>query len=168
MPVMPDDSPFVAGFVNLYKAFSEAIKTFDGAELYAEKVAKWDVKRLFSQFVDMADPMKCGFVVLNHGDLWLNNMMFKSDEEGNTIDVSMIDYQGPFWGGPAGDLIYFIVSSVADDIKVDHFDEFITFYHGELTSSLKALKFDQYIPTLEELNADIFEKGSLGEPRQGS
>lgn len=162
MPVMPDDSPFVAGFVALYRGFSEAIKTFEGSESYAEKVAQWDTKRLFSQFIEMGNPMKCGFTVLNHGDLWLNNMMFKIDEDGNTTDVSMIDYQGPFWGGPAGDLIYFLVSSVADDIKVDHFDDFIEYYHEELVSSLKALKYDQVIPTLEELHADISEKGSLG------
>lgn len=99
---------------------------------------------------------------MNHGDMWLNNMMFKSDKENNPIDVKMIDFQVPFWSGPAPDILYFLVSSIADDIKVEHFDEFIEFYHEQLTSSLKQLKFDQHIPTLPEMYTDLLDKGAYG------
>jgi aminoglycoside phosphotransferase (APT) family kinase protein len=162
MPPMPDDSPFVQGFYRMFNAFVEAVKNYGDCDVYAAKISNWDVKKLTTQWVDVAEPMRCGFQILNHGDIWLNNMMFKSDEEGKPLDVSMIDFQGPFWGSPVNDLMYFLISSVADDIKIDHFDELVGFYHDQLCSSLKSLKYAQNIPSLSELHVDILEKGSFG------
>jgi hypothetical protein len=68
----------------------------------------------------------------------------------------------PFWASPAADLLYFLISSVENDIKVEHFDDFIEFYHTELSSGLKKLGYDQYIPTLVELHVDLLEKRYFG------
>lgn len=75
------------------------------------------------------------------------------------LDVSFIDFQAPFWSSPSSDLLYFLVTSIADEIRVEKFDELIAFYHSELVSSLTTLKFDKYVPTLDELNDDINAKG---------
>ena len=159
---MPEDSPFVAGFRNMYEGFCSAVEGYGDCDLYADKIRKWDFTKLLNQWIEVATPMRCGFQVMNHGDMWLNNMMFKSDDEGNPLDVSMIDYQGPFWASPANDILYFLISSVADDIKVEYFDEFIEHYHSQLTDALKQLKYDQHIPTLAELHIDFLDKGFFG------
>lgn len=161
MPPMPEDSPFVEGFSKLFQAFTDSVKSYADRNAY-EKIARWDLKKLMTSMMDIATPMKCGFQVLNHGDSWINNMMFKSDEENNPIDVNLIDFQMSFWASPSCDLLYFLFSSVADDIKAIHFDHFIEFYHDQLTSALKKLKFDQHIPTLTELHIDLLDKGSFG------
>jgi thiamine kinase-like enzyme len=158
----PEENTFVAGFLRMFKAFTAAVKNYGDCGIYAEKISKWDQTKLFTQWIDIAEPMRCRFQVLNHGDAWLNNMMFKSDEQGNPLDVSLIDFQGPFWGSPANDILYFLISSVADDIKIDHFDDFIEFYHDQLTTALKKLNYDQHIPTLPELHVDLLEKGAFG------
>jgi hypothetical protein len=106
--------------------------------------------------------MRSGFVALNHGDIWLNNMMFLSDDDNQPLDVMIYDYQGSFWASPVTDILYFLISSVSDDIKVEHFDDFIEYYHIELCKSLRTLKYDQHIPTLSELFIDIMEKGAFG------
>jgi aminoglycoside phosphotransferase (APT) family kinase protein len=152
----------IAGFERMVQAYHDAIKSFDGLEVCAEKIGKRDTKKLFTAFMDVAEPMRCGFQVLNHGDMWLNNMMFKSDEENNPLDVSMIDFQMGFWGGPASDILYFLISSVADDIKVDHFDNLIEFYHEQLSAALRKLNYDQHIPTLTEIHIDLLDKGIHG------
>ena len=90
-------------------------------------------------------------------------MMFKSDDDGNPLDVSLIDFQGPFWAGPGVDLFYFILTSVADDLKIDQFDNIVKFYHDELTKALKKLNYDAYIPTLAEVHTDLLDKGAFGE-----
>ena len=107
-------------------------------------------------------PMKCGFTVLNHGDDWINNMMFKLDDQGNTVDFKFLDFQMSFWGSPAADLFYFIMSSIRDDIKVVHFDEIIEYYHEILVESLKKLNYQHHIPTLMELIEELKAKGDLG------
>lgn len=164
MPTMDsEENPFYNGFMGLFKAFVSAVETFEGCEVYAKKIARWDPVKMMTQFLDVATPMKNGFQILNHGDIWLNNMMFNLDAEKNPIEISLIDYQISFWASPSADLLYFLLTSVSDDIKVDHFDDFIEFYHSELISALKQLKYDQPIPTLAELQIDLLEKGAFGE-----
>jgi thiamine kinase-like enzyme len=158
-----EESPFYESFMKMYAGFTDAVKNYGGFESYAEKIEKWDKNKLMTQYMDVAEPMKCGFVVMNHGDPWLNNMMFKADADNKSIDCKLIDFQMPFWASPAADLLYFLVSSVENDIKVEHFDDFIEFYHTELSSGLKKLGYDQYIPTLAELHVDLLEKGFFGE-----
>lgn len=160
--MIPEESPFTQGFLKLHGEFTNAVRNYGECDVYADKIAQWDTKKIVKIFADVAEPMRSGFQVLNHGDMWLNNMMFKLDKEGNALDVSLIDFQGPYWGGPAGDLLYFMVSSVADDIKIDHFDELIAFYHQHLVESMRKLKCNQQIPTLAELHIDLIDKGSSG------
>lgn len=162
MPPMPEDSPMVANFFRILDAFEEAVRSYGDCEIYADKIAKWSKAKFMTSFIDVAEPMRCGFQVLNHGDLWLNNMMFQSDEEGNPTEVSLLDYQMSFWASPTVDFLYFMMTSVADDIKVDHFDDFVEFYQNELAASLKKLNFDQHIPTLSEIQIDLLEKGYIG------
>ena len=78
---------------------------------------------------------------------------------GKPIDAILIDFQGSYWGSPSGDLIYFLITSIHDDFKVNHFDNLVEFYHGELVTSLKKLKYDKPIPTSSELHVDIQEMG---------
>lgn len=152
----------IQNFFNILKSFTESIKKYGDCGVYADKIARWDKSKFATQWFDVATPMDSGFIVMNHGDIWINNILYKSDADGNPLDVSMIDFQGSFWASPANDIIYFLLSSVADDIKVSHFDEFVEFYHKELVAGLKMLSYDQHIPTLAELHADILEKGSEG------
>lgn len=105
-----------------------------------------------------SQPTRSGFQVLNQGDQSVNNMLFKNDEKGNPIDVKFIDFQLSFWGSPMIDLIYFLLTSVRDEIKTAHFDELIAFYHKELIKSLNELKYSEDAPTLDVLKQDLMEK----------
>lgn len=162
MPEFPEDSPFIVGFKKMHAAFADSVKNYGDCDEVAAKIASWDFQKLRDVWLDVAVPMRCGFEVMNHGDIWINNMMFRSDEAGDTVAVKLIDFQIAFWASPVPDLLYFLLSSVADDIKTDHYDDLIEFYHEQLTSALKQLKYDQHIPTLSELNEDLLEKGGFG------
>lgn len=138
------------------------LKAQEGCEIYSEKISKWNTTNMFSLFTDICQPMRNGFNCLNHGDDFLNNMMFQLDENKAPIDVLFVDFQACMWASPAPDLLYFLISSVSNDIKIDHFDDFIEFYHNELISSLKKLNYDKSIPSLADLHIDILDKGSFG------
>lgn len=159
---MDKNHPFVQSFIRQHKAFINAIRSYGDCDAYAEKISRWDVTTFSSLFVDITVPMRCGFTCLSHGDIWLNNMMFLSNAQNEPLDVIMYDFQGSAWATPSGDVLYFLISSVCDDVKVEHFDDLIEYYHQELCKSLKALAYDQHIPTLSELFIDIMEKGQFG------
>jgi len=161
-PRFPKDGPLGKACKKFFNAFFDGVKDLDVSDACVGKIARWDpVAMLDAGFIG-CERMKCGFTVLNHGDDWINNMMFKLDEDGNTVDFRLLDFQMSFWGSPVADLFYFLMSSVKDDIKVLHFDEIIEHYHEMLVESLEKLKYDKHVPTLEELKEEMMEKRELG------
>lgn len=156
-PEQFEKSMFVFG--TIHKIFVEAVEKCGLPEI-AQKISQWDPNALMGVFLLVAEPMRSGLKVLNHGDDWVNNILFKKDETGKTIDAKFIDFQLSFWGSPANDLIYFLISSVQDEIKTTHFDDLIVHYHEELCASLKSLNYEKHIPTLAELHVDLLDKGA--------
>ncbi|XP_055639006.1 uncharacterized protein LOC129777007 [Toxorhynchites rutilus septentrionalis] len=98
------------------------------------------------------------FPVLNHGDLWLNNVLWKYDSEGNVEDVLLIDYQECFYGSPGIDLNHFLYTSANNDVQSTGFEELIQIYVDELQSALLLFKYDATIPTLESILHEMKKK----------
>ncbi|XP_058982500.1 uncharacterized protein LOC131804121 [Musca domestica] len=91
------------------------------------------------------------FNVLNHGDMWTNNIMFSHDKEGNVKKSLFVDFQLCKWGSPTQDLWYFFTTSVQVDIRVQEFDSLIAAYHKRLVECLKLLNYSKKIPSLKDL-----------------
>ncbi|XP_066581433.1 uncharacterized protein [Prorops nasuta] len=67
--------------------------------------------------------------VLNHGDSWINNILFKYDAEGQIIDLKLIDYQIVRLGSPALDFHYFTYANVKSSFIEQHYDVLVLIYH---------------------------------------
>ncbi|XP_075148803.1 uncharacterized protein LOC142222514 [Haematobia irritans] len=141
--------------------FYEYFKQFENHEEYIDKVPSLLANGVdYNIRMSKVDPME--FNVLNHGDSWINNIMFKHDETGNIEETYYIDYQVCKYGTPAQDLWYFLMSSTQLDIKVEHFDYFIRYYHENLLENLKLLEYQGQVPTLNELHQIMLKYGFLG------
>lgn len=105
-----------------------------------------------------ADPDE--FNVLNHGDCWMNNLLFKLDTKGEVEDMLFVDFQNPKYGSPTQDLFYLILTSVHIDYKLDYFEYFIRHYHEQLTQHLDLLGFTGKQPSLRELHMLMYKHGS--------
>ncbi|XP_055904970.1 uncharacterized protein LOC129940607 [Eupeodes corollae] len=97
------------------------------------------------------------FHVLNHGDMWVNNLMFKNDK-----DVLFVDYQEGYFGSPGIDLNFFMFTSWPTDIFTNHRNQLLAVYQNVLSDILQRLNYDQRIPTIEDIKKEIVNKGFHG------
>ncbi|KAH8382876.1 hypothetical protein KR009_005688 [Drosophila setifemur] len=94
--------------------------------------------------------------VLNHGDFWCNNFMFKKNSSGEVEDVCFVDFQLPKYGTPAQDLLCLLMTSPKFAIKLSKFDHFIEYYHRQLVEHLSLLGYNQNAPTLAQFHAHLY------------
>lgn len=91
-------------FESLCDVLIEEVSTWDGYEYYAEKLK--NVRKNLIENAQRAFDCDDGDLhVLNHGDLWTNNVMFTYDSFGSPIDAILMDFQFTAYGSPVLDLI---------------------------------------------------------------
>ncbi|XP_017062102.1 uncharacterized protein LOC108102015 [Drosophila ficusphila] len=147
---------FKGMFAQTKKPFLEEVAKFDGVDEYLHKLAQiMDVH--VDKIIEDAKINEHEFNVLNHGDAWINNIMFQYDAEGHVKETFLLDHQVTKYGNPAQDLYYFIMSSTQLDIKVDQFDYLIRWYHQNLVEHTKLLKYNGFVPSLKELHIILLE-----------
>uniref|UniRef100_A0A914VSZ2 CHK kinase-like domain-containing protein n=1 Tax=Plectus sambesii TaxID=2011161 RepID=A0A914VSZ2_9BILA len=77
--------------------------------------------------------------ILTHGDLWMNNMMWrKADGRKGTTDelVAIVDWQIVHPGCIGEDFVRLMCSSVDPAVRREHLTDFMEFYHASLKSKL--------------------------------
>ncbi|XP_075148815.1 uncharacterized protein LOC142222522 [Haematobia irritans] len=164
----PECYDMVKGMFNASSTIlQESIRKYSNADIYMEKVEKMqthiadEVFKIVAKFDGEDNDDDGVFKVLNHGDAWCNNIMFKYDEETNELlDTYFVDYQIPCYNSPTLDLWYFILSSCTYEIKLKEFDYMISYYHKHLEDNLKLLKYPKKIPSLKDIHYMLYENGT--------
>ncbi|XP_063974197.1 uncharacterized protein LOC135160947 [Diachasmimorpha longicaudata] len=96
--------------------------------------------------------------VLNHGDMWNNNIMFKNDESGEPLEAYFVDYQMCVWTSPAIDLLQFLNVAPELAIKMTQDNIFLQKYLSRLSRTMNALGCSGNPPTLEQLEKSMFKR----------
>ncbi|CAG7829904.1 unnamed protein product, partial [Allacma fusca] len=80
------------------------------------------------------------FPVLIHGDIWLNNALFKYDPEGNPTEVKFIDFQLTRRGNILEDLKYFFFTSTTPAFRKAHLYQSLDVYYNAFVGTLADIK----------------------------
>jgi aminoglycoside phosphotransferase (APT) family kinase protein len=100
---------------------AKAVKTWPGyAERYADKLEAM-ADYMPDRMIEVSKRDDTAFNVLLHGDLWVNNMLFRYSADG-PVDVRFLDYQLLHFSSPAIDLQYFFSTSLCEDVRENHVD----------------------------------------------
>ncbi|XP_065224993.1 uncharacterized protein LOC135848853 [Planococcus citri] len=136
-----------AGLTQFYDFLDPAIRS-----KYADKIEFFKTIEWTEVVADIV-PENSSFNVLNHGDYWTNNVMFKYDKFGIIKKAKMLDFQLCRWSNPANDLIYFTITSMRYETYEQYFDLLCSIYLETLNNILA--KFDYPTYEMEDLKKDI-------------
>lgn len=146
-------------FQSTYDAFADEIYTWDSEwHYYANKLQKLGPHLIEQGLCVFDNDSKDDLRVLVHGDLWINNLMFKYDNTDHPVDVLLLDFQFCCYGTPAIDLCYFFFTSARDEIRHNGFEEYMQFYYYHLAEYVKRLNCTQKFPTLHQFQRQILKK----------
>ncbi|XP_063976075.1 uncharacterized protein LOC135161964 [Diachasmimorpha longicaudata] len=99
--------------------------------------------------------------VLNHGDLWCNNIMFQYDDNRKLENLRFVDYQFSIWSSPAIDITYFLSCAPELKIKGTQDDLFLERYLTRLSSTMKRIGCTSEPPTMEQLKKSLHKRQIL-------
>ena len=98
------------------------------------------------------------FCVLNHGDCWINNMMFKENEKGEPVDLLLVDYQMSVYTSPAVDLLYFLNICPEFAVKYDNDEYFLDQYLATLKETMERIGCKTVPPTMQQLKEAMHKR----------
>lgn len=77
------------------------------------------------------------YAVICHGDPTTNNSMFRNDEHGNPIEITLFDWQFSRFASPVTDLVLFLFLSTTKELRDRHCRDFVRIYHESLSQLMK-------------------------------
>lgn len=136
----------------------EQVKTWPGYDTIAEKM---DIlsENFIQKITKHCNNSPATIKVLNHGDLWVNNFLFKY-EEGKPVDVVFVDYQLSYFTSPGLDITYFLSTSPTNEVRENKIDELIETYYNNFSKILKDSSKQQY--SLEAVKKEILSREFYG------
>ncbi|CAH0551704.1 unnamed protein product [Brassicogethes aeneus] len=145
-----------------YQAVIDACSRWPGYEKYGYKLQALGEEALERGFKAQKRRLG-GFHILNHGDLWVNNMMFAYNPDGKLKDMKFIDFQMNIFTSPAIDLHYFIATSTKVEVKCESIEIILDHYYAQLIATLAKLQYSlERVPTREQFKKDYNYRAFYG------
>lgn len=112
------------------------------------KITRWGTKRYMHR-----EP----FVGICHDDLWLSNtMQLRRDEK--IVKNKLLDFQFFTYRSVVGDLLFFLLTSVRENVLAENMERLLKYYHFHLLDTLKECNCPtngfQYNAFIEELKIE--------------
>ncbi|XP_046382525.1 uncharacterized protein LOC124153423 isoform X2 [Ischnura elegans] len=127
---------------------SEVEKGVDDADLLLRvaSVADRVIKERFQLSQDILQRYREPLAVINHGDFWVNNIMYRYDKnvrkEEVPVAAKLLDFQMTRYGSPSLDLHTFLYTSTTYALRKDHGEDLLRAYHDALLAGIREAGVD--------------------------
>ncbi|XP_017858765.1 PREDICTED: uncharacterized protein LOC108610903 [Drosophila arizonae] len=156
-----DDGLLMRFFAGNGEQLHKLVSSWPGYERIADKIGKY-MEQQRVNLVRAQAPVDDEIKVLNHGDLWVNNMLFKYNGAQQLQDVIFIDFQLSIWGSPGIDLNYFFYTSLSLDVLKHKRPQLLKVYHNRLADTLLNLDMGVPVPSYEQVLAEVHRREGYG------
>ncbi|XP_017093160.2 uncharacterized protein [Drosophila bipectinata] len=137
------------------RTLANVVAKWPGYEVLATKLHR-HCDNIKENLVTTGRPLPGEITVLNHGDLWVNNFMYKYDDLQPTkpFDAIFVDFQNSFFGSPGCDINFFLNSSVQLDVLIHRREFLIQTYYNSLRDSLERMHYE-FVPSYADIQHEI-------------
>ncbi|XP_017033673.1 uncharacterized protein [Drosophila kikkawai] len=137
------------------------VSSWPGYERIAGKIGKY-MQDHRANLVRSQAPQEKEIKVLNHGDLWVNNLLFKYDSAQRPLDMIFIDFQLSVWGSPGIDINYFFYTSLNLEVLRHRRPQLLRAYHARLSETLLSLDLGVPVPSYEQILEEVNRREAYG------
>ncbi|KAJ9583834.1 hypothetical protein L9F63_027326 [Diploptera punctata] len=132
------------------------------ASYYIDKLLKV-TDNIVDRVREVVKPIKDSISVLNHGDCWVNNILFHYNSVTENIDdVKLIDFQMCRFSSPVLDLHYFLYTSVRAEVLFGRKNDLLQEYYKEFSRILTAFNHEPKEYAFEQFEKEFYEKEYFG------
>ncbi|XP_075226811.1 uncharacterized protein LOC142327546 [Lycorma delicatula] len=132
------------GFINIAANICENRPELSNYVESMRKVGEY----VFDALIELSKPKKGEFNVLNHGDFWTCNMMFKYIDNKPVHNIP-IDLQLCRYATPAFDIVYFMNGSPKEEVRIEKYNDLLNIYLDKLNTHLEIFGSDKRLSKIE-------------------
>lgn len=134
----------LAKYLDSYLHFLSLLPGIQEHVLKLRKISN-EVFQLLVKLRRPSDPLGTRFNTVCHGDMWMGNLMFKSQPEESedggpprdkVSDCIIIDFHSAQFLSPATDLAHLLLTSTSREYRLEHWDEVIEGYYDTFNRTL--------------------------------
>nr|CAD7576476.1 unnamed protein product [Timema californicum] len=128
------------GFAKISAETVEILRENPKTRVHADKVEAI-LARKYDILLELLRPKDDAINLLNHGDLWTGNLLFRYTDRPNKVPVQVVflDLQLCRYGSPGLDVNYFLYTSTTARMREEHLDELLRTYHWSLVRTFRQL-----------------------------
>ncbi|XP_018561653.1 uncharacterized protein LOC108903829 [Anoplophora glabripennis] len=141
-----------------HESIMEGAKEIEELQPYMERIQKVVDYAAEHPFV-LRPPPNEPWGTMSHSDYWTSNTMLLRDENGKPLMNKMVDLQLMTYNSALRDLVFFLFTSVINDVLDMHYDEFLGLYHESLIDNLKDFDLDLTLFSWEAFQKELNEVG---------
>lgn len=145
--------------------FGNAIAAFSDKPEVQEKLKKFK-ENIADELTEMLNPENAEpYAIVNHGDCWINNFMFKQGADKQPTFMAFIDFQVARYVSPVLDLMYFIFVSTDKPLRDAHYENLLQTYYSSLSHIIRRCGEDsEVLFPYEAFREQLIKFGRFGIP----